>query len=424
MKNTLTTCLFALSAAFCANMALCAPVLDQSQTSYNGFAQVSLNRSLCQTFTAGATGYLTDVSISLDGSFYNEQAPATIEIVDTSGGLPNNVLWSASYSNLSPGWFDVPISNGAPNITAGTVYGIVLVSSNTGTQNRDGWNAYFPVPASGSTLYAGGSLLENRGSAWQMVTMIGGSGSQPQPNADAAFKTSVTPGPITSVYTGGNSQTWDLTTNWTQAKPVMPGDTAMFSQSFGTTTTVTLDTPQTVSNITFSASNGYTIASASSSCSLTLNNGSGSTNIGVSNGTHEISAPIVLDSSLVVSQSGNTSLIISEGINGYANSLVETGQGTLILSGTDNYTGGTFVNSGEMIVTKASALPQNGSLTVGAGGTFIFGSPNPMAFPSASVQKSSAVLESVPEPDSMTLILIVAAMFLIYTYCKRRFSRR
>ena len=54
------------------------------------------------------------------------------------------------------------------------------------------------------------------------------------------------------------------------------------------------------------------------------------------------------------------------------NSLTETGSGTLIVGGDNSYTGGTNVLGGTLIVSSASALPYGSSLTVGAGGTFIF----------------------------------------------------
>ena len=52
--------------------------------------------------------------------------------------------------------------------------------------------------------------------------------------------------------------------------------------------------------------------------------------------------------------------------------LIITGSGVVTLSGTDSYTGGTIVSAGKLLVKDASALPDGGSLTVGAGGTFIF----------------------------------------------------
>jgi autotransporter-associated beta strand protein len=52
--------------------------------------------------------------------------------------------------------------------------------------------------------------------------------------------------------------------------------------------------------------------------------------------------------------------------------LIITGSGSVTLSGPNSYTGGTNVFAGTLQVNVASALPDGGSLTVGAGGTFIF----------------------------------------------------
>ena len=52
--------------------------------------------------------------------------------------------------------------------------------------------------------------------------------------------------------------------------------------------------------------------------------------------------------------------------------------GSLTLSGTNSYTGGTVVNAGTLIVTTSTALPYDMALTIGAGGTVIF-DPSPAA---------------------------------------------
>jgi len=52
--------------------------------------------------------------------------------------------------------------------------------------------------------------------------------------------------------------------------------------------------------------------------------------------------------------------------------LVKVGAGTATLSGTNTYTGGTVVSAGTLAVSSATALPGGESLTVGAGGTFLF----------------------------------------------------
>ena len=52
--------------------------------------------------------------------------------------------------------------------------------------------------------------------------------------------------------------------------------------------------------------------------------------------------------------------------------LDKIGSGALVLSGTETYTGGTIVSDGTLIITDDSALPGDGSVTVGAGGTLIY----------------------------------------------------
>ena len=53
--------------------------------------------------------------------------------------------------------------------------------------------------------------------------------------------------------------------------------------------------------------------------------------------------------------------------------LTKIGPGILILSGSNGYGGGTDVEAGTLWMTDASAMPVGTSLTVGAGGTLIFG---------------------------------------------------
>jgi autotransporter-associated beta strand protein len=88
--------------------------------------------------------------------------------------------------------------------------------------------------------------------------------------------------------------------------------------------------------------------------------------------------------------------------------------GTLILSGSDSYTGGTIVEAGTLEVTTAAALPTGTSLTVGAGGAFIF---DPMA------STSSPAISTVPEPSTIALLLIGAIGLLGYVWRRGRNRR-
>ena len=54
-------------------------------------------------------------------------------------------------------------------------------------------------------------------------------------------------------------------------------------------------------------------------------------------------------------------------------SLAKEGSGTLILSGSNDYRGGTVVDAGTLILASSAALLDGSGLTVGAGASQLFG---------------------------------------------------
>ena len=100
--------------------------------------------------------------------------------------------------------------------------------------------------------------------------------------------------------------------------------------------------------------------------------------------------------------------------------LLKIGSGELLLSGSDDYSGGTIVDAGTLIATNAYALPAGTSLNVGAGGTFIF-DPSVSAAPMASAAASQA--NPVPEPGTLVLLAAGAIGFLGYAWRRRRVTR-
>jgi autotransporter-associated beta strand protein len=79
--------------------------------------------------------------------------------------------------------------------------------------------------------------------------------------------------------------------------------------------------------------------------------------------------------------------------------LKKTGNGTLVLSGTDTYTGGTIVAQGTLIVQNAKAIADGTSLTVG----------NALAFPAPVVPASA-----VPEPGTWAILAAGIACLMVY----------
>ncbi len=80
-----------------------------------------------------------------------------------------------------------------------------------------------------------------------------------------------------------------------------------------------------------------------------------------------------------------------------AGELAETGPGELVLSGTNTYTGGTFVEAGKLVVTSNEALADGSNLFVG----------NAYSVPPiilADAPLSSSPTSSVPEPGTLALL--------------------
>jgi len=201
--------------------------------------------------------------------------------------------------------------------------------------------------------------------------------------------------------------------------PNAAGAGAVFSASTAAAVIITLDKPQTVGTLQFgnsgNASVGYTL-SGSGSNTLTLNNSGSAATITVANGSHDIDAPVILADNLLVTGSGKLAFGNSSSISGSSSLTMSGTRGTLILSGTDTYSGGTNVNAGMLIVTSSTALPSGTSLTVGAGGTFIF-DPSLAGAPAAA-----SSIATVPEPG--TLILRVAGLFVGFGVWRRRKGMR
>ena len=79
----------------------------------------------------------------------------------------------------------------------------------------------------------------------------------------------------------------------------------------------------------------------------------------------------------------------SGSISGTGMELVKTGSGTLVLSGSNTYSGGTDVVSGKLIATTSTALLDGSNLTVGANASSFFGSIVPAIATEAASEAAS-----------------------------------
>ena len=166
-------------------------------------------------------------------------------------------------------------------------------------------------------------------------------------------------GNVTWSASGGGSWgtlTSNFGTNWGGAGYGSPGldpsfpDTATLGSSVASgTAAVTLDGANPyLAALTFSNSTAsYTLASGSGG-TLHLNGGTAAAALTDSAGSHAISAPVALDTSAIVTVTnpGDT-LAISGPISG-SGGLTTSGAGTLVLTASNSYTGGTTISAGTL----------------------------------------------------------------------------
>jgi autotransporter-associated beta strand protein len=177
------------------------------------------------------------------------------------------------------------------------------------------------------------------------------------------------------------------------------GDTVLFAAATGAIAGLDGANP-ILAAITFNnGATSYTIAQGSGG-NLTLQ-AAGGANVSTVLGNHAITAPLVLASNTNFNESASTRLTIGGNTSG-GGSLTKSGAGIVELSGANNFTGGTIVQAGKLLVDNPNSLPDGGSLTIGVSSYFsaptVASSAAVMAAPPASPATSAAAVVNPPPP--------------------------
>lgn len=170
----------------------------------------------------------------------------------------------------------------------------------------------------------------------------------------------------TLTWNGATDGNWSTASNWSTATVPTTGDALVFPAGAAHLANTDDLTGLTVSSITFSGtSGGYTLAGTNA---LTVSSGINANN---TTGTNTISLPLVLGGSQSFTIASGAQLDVA-GVIGGTPALTKDGLGTLDLSGTNVYAGGTTVVDGTLLVdgTIGSVILSGGTLGgIGTTGT-------------------------------------------------------
>jgi autotransporter-associated beta strand protein len=180
--------------------------------------------------------------------------------------------------------------------------------------------------------------------------------------AGGGFVVHVESGPVNGWNNGAGTWLWSNTGNWSNG--LLPENLDGVARFSGATSggTVTLDVSPTLAEIAFDNSGGgnYTIAGLpGQTLTLSTTNGAAAESlVNVLSGSHTLSVPLVLAApgNLFNVTNAIDSLTVNGNVSGVG-ALTKTGNGLLLLAGSNTYLGATTVSAGTLQLGANAALP-------------------------------------------------------------------
>jgi autotransporter-associated beta strand protein len=344
-------------------------------------------------------------------------------------------------------------------------------SGNTASILWSGTNTTDLSTTPGLTFASGTALLNLGTNNVAFHTAISGSGGLTETGASTLTLDAANTFTGTTLVSGGTLALGTVATGL-QDSTLDPSGAGTFS--FGSFTAVTLGglTGSGALPLTNASSQAVALSVGNNNANATysgvLSGGSGSKLIKIGTGTQVLSGNNTFTGGTTISTGtlqlgagggagslATTAAIVDNGVLALdrsdvpyvlANQITGTGgvrqmgSGTLSLTGSNNYTGGTSVTNGEVAAENQSAIPSGSLLSIGANGSLVLGTPGaaePLgllsggAGPLDSQSSTSSIaraapalsgggVNAVPEPGTLALLAAAAACGLAAAWRSRR----
>lgn len=167
-----------------------------------------------------------------------------------------------------------------------------------------------------------------------------------------------------AVWINPGSGAWSTAANWSVPPADAAGTRVLFGEILASPSTVSLDTPFTVGQVTFSNANAVTLSGAGS---LALDNGASAPSLTAAVGAHTVAVPLAPAASLTLSAAAGASLTLGGPVSGAAG-LVKQGSGEAVMTAANTYAGGTAIQGGYLALQGSAASLGSGAVSITSSG--------------------------------------------------------
>lgn len=368
-------------------------VLMVNNTSGSGTGDSIVN--INNTGTLGGTGKITGSTHSVvNANAGSTIAPGndgvgTLSIGKLNLAADSTIIWEANNTSDSD---KIAITNASGLVINGGT--IKLYQPGTTTPfSAPGVYTLFSLTAPATIGGAGVSAL-----AIDESTKVSGRSYSITQGTDAITLSIIDGSIVSRDWINDASGLWSSASNWTGG--VVPDGSSSIARIPGATgavltapRTVTLDSDRSINSLVIDGTQPVTLAGGST---LTLDAGGAAASLGASGADHLVSTPLQLTTGGVIStvESASNTLTLAGVVSGGSNGLAKLGNGTLLLTAENTYTGTTSVSAGTLQIGNGGASGSvAGAIAVSSGATAKFNRADSVVLTANNTLNGSGTIE-------------------------------